>query len=561
MKVLQKYKELKIINPNNFLFMMNSDQHNNEYLCNEDKQIEKISGFKGSNAYLISTEEENIVFTDSRYFIQIKRELKSEFKFKPITELKPYLKKFENRNMLCNLSKIPYYVLKNRDINKFEHLNENEEQTKIINDFIFLDKNLSKKLEKIKHLVGENVLVVNKLDDIAWLLGLRCLHQIQNNPIFFSYLIIDFSSKIIEVFADFQHSNVKDFLQQQTDYKFLFSPYNDFNKLKEYKSKIFYSETLSTKKVIDLKKLNSECLTFNPIEEIKAQKTELELTGMKKALKKDGYAFLRLHYWMLKNLNKVNEFDVVLKLKQIRSEINSYVQDSFDTISSESENSAVVHYRASENSKIINNHFLLDAGAHFHFTNELYGTTDTTRTLCLNIPDKLNKEIYTRVLLGNLAVERSVINLNNTTGRDLDVLARQFLNRANYDYGHGTGHGVGAFLNVHEGGISLSGISLKTIKEGMVFSNEPGCYLEDQFGVRIENLLCVEKGKLINMTRYPYESKLIDRNLISNEDIHYINQYHSIVYDDLIKEIDEEKSDNKEELKEFLKQITKEIRI
>ena len=207
----------------------------------------------------------------------------------------------------------------------------------------------------------------------------------------------------------------------------------------------------------------------------------------------DGVALTKFLYW-IKNINKkkITEFEVQNKLEKFRRMHKNYLYPSFDTIAGSGGNGAIVHYRATKkNERKINKNdiFLCDSGGQYK-----YGTTDVTRTICFRKPKKNIKNIFTKVLKGHIAVANSNLK-KNKTGKSIDLRARKFLKKIDLDYQHGTGHGVGFFLNVHEGPQAISKYNNVKILEGMVLSNEPGFYKKNKFGIRIENLIYVKKTK------------------------------------------------------------------
>ena len=234
-----------------------------------------------------------------------------------------------------------------------------------------------------------------------------------------------------------------------------------------------------------------------------------------------------------KNINqkKITEIDAKNKLEKFRRLNKDYLYPSFDTIAGTGSNGAIIHYRVNKKSnKVIkkNDIFLCDSGGQYN-----YGTTDVTRTICFSEQKKSIKDAFTNVLKGHIAVAQTNLNKINT-GKEIDARARKFLNRGGLDYAHGTGHGVGFFLNVHEGPQSISKYNSVKIKEGMILSNEPGYYKKGNYGIRIENLVYVKKNKknlqFENLTLAPIEMKLINHKLLSKSEKDYLFKYHLYIY-------------------------------
>ena len=224
------------------------------------------------------------------------------------------------------------------------------------------------------------------------------------------------------------------------------------------------------------------------------------------------------------------------KLESFRKLHKNYLFPSFDTIAGSGKNGAIVHYRAKKaNCRTIKKEdiFLCDSGGQYK-----YGTTDVTRTICFSKPKSYIKDIFTKVLKGHIAVANTNLRKDNI-GKKIDIRARKFLKKSNLDYAHGTGHGVGFFLNVHEGPQSISKFNKIKIKEGMILSNEPGFYKKDSFGIRIENLLFVKKNKkkifFENLTLVPIEKELINFKLLTSQEKDYLFKYHVDIYSKLSK--------------------------
>ncbi|MDC3117844.1 M24B family metallopeptidase, partial [Candidatus Pelagibacter sp.] len=273
----------------------------------------------------------------------------------------------------------------------------------------------------------------------------------------------------------------------------------------------------------------------DPIYFLKSIKNKVELDNMIKTHLIDGIALTKFIFW-LKNKKKldITEVNAQNKLEYFRKQNPKYLFPSFDTIAGSGKNGAIVHYRATKNStKLLkkNEIFLCDSGGQYKF-----GTTDVTRTICFSNQTKKIKNIFTNVLKGHIAVVNTDLN-KKKTGRLIDIQARKFLKKENLDYNHGTGHGVGFFLNVHEGPQAISRQNSVKIQNGMILSNEPGYYKKGKFGIRIENLIYANKvrDKLIfkNLTLAPIEKDLINFELLTKKERNYIFNYHLEVYSKL----------------------------
>ncbi|WP_440919220.1 M24 family metallopeptidase, partial [Candidatus Pelagibacter sp.] len=275
----------------------------------------------------------------------------------------------------------------------------------------------------------------------------------------------------------------------------------------------------------------------DPIYSLKSLKNKTEIKNMLNAHIFDGVALTKFIYW-IKNINKktITEFEAQNKLENFRKKNKDYLYPSFNTIAGTAGNAAIVHYRATKkNSKKIKKKdiFLCDSGGQYK-----YGTTDVTRTICFSKPKKNIKNIFTRVLKGHIAVVKS--NLNKySSGNLIDIRARKFLKEINLDYQHGTGHGVGFFLNVHEGPQGISKFNKIKLREGMILSNEPGYYKKNKFGIRIENLIYVKKNKnklyFKNLTLAPIDKDLINFDLLTNDEKNYLWEYNLDIYTKLHK--------------------------
>ncbi len=257
---------------------------------------------------------------------------------------------------------------------------------------------------------------------------------------------------------------------------------------------------------------------------------------------KDGVALTKFLYWIKQQKNfGFDELFLEKKLETFRKKNKEYIYPSFNTIAGSGPNSAIIHYRATKktNRRIKKNDiFLCDSGGQYE-----YGTTDVTRTVCFAKQSKRIKNIFTRVLKGHIAVVTNDLN-KTKKGYLIDRKARYYLNKINLDYGHGTGHGVGFFLNVHEGPQAISKFNSVELQEGMIVSNEPGYYEEGRFGIRIENLIYVERKKnklrFKNLTMAPIDGDLISKELLNLKEKNYLLKYNLEVYSNISKYLDKD---------------------
>ncbi len=410
------------------------------------------------------------------------------------------------------------------------------------NFFFSLNKNTvgessSYKLNKITNYLKRNksdFIFITAPENVAWILNIRG-SDCPNSPIPNCRLIV---SKLKKIFLISEKEKCKKLLKDKTIKSHQFMDLKKLpKKILELKGKNFiidksscsiYYENIIKSKFKILKK-------EDPTYFLKSIKNKTEINNMKQAHISDGVALTKFLYW-IKNINKkkITEVDAQNKLEKFRRMNKNFLYPSFDTIAGSGKNGAIIHYRANrKNCKIINNKdiFLCDSGGQYK-----YGTTDVTRTICFSKPSQNIKNIFTYVLKGHIAVATTDLKKDNI-GKKIDLRARKYLKQNNLDYVHGTGHGVGFFLNVHEGPQSISKINKIKIKKGMILSNEPGYYKKGKFGIRIENLVYVEeiKNKIFfkNLTLAPIEKDLINFDLLNAFEKNYLFQYHLDVYSNI----------------------------
>jgi Xaa-Pro aminopeptidase len=526
---------------------------NDDYFTEYSKinRLKTISNFSGSAGLAIILKKKNYLFTDGRYTIQSQIESGKNFK---ITNYE----KIINCNLFKNLTlgidpklftydQIKKNFLKN---NKVKFINNNlidEIKNRKINEnfpFFSLNKDIvgeshTSKINKIAKYLKKNksdYLFISAPENVAWILNIRGADG-PNSPVPNSRLIISKSKKIFLI-SKFQKA--KNLIKKRIINLSELVDINDFKKnifrlkgknfiIDDKSCSIFFEDIIKSKfKIIKRK---------DPTYLLKAIKNKTEIKNMIKSHILDGAALTKFIYW-IKNINKKNitEVQAQNKLEKFRKINKNYLYPSFDTIAGSGKNGAIVHYRAKEEScrEIKKNDiFLCDSGGQYK-----YGTTDVTRTICFSKP-KLNiRNIFTKVLKGHVAVAITDLKKYNT-GKKIDKRARKYLQKSNLDYAHGTGHGVGFFLNVHEGPQSISKFNEIKIKEGMILSNEPGYYKKGEFGIRIENLVFVKKIKkdiyFENLTFVPIEKELINFTLLTSLEKNYLFKYHLEVYSKISK--------------------------
>ncbi|NDH17406.1 MAG: M24 family metallopeptidase, partial [Opitutae bacterium] len=390
--------------------------------------------------------------------------------------------------------------------NKIKFINENlideikKERENLAIPFFSLNKKITgestkSKINKISKYLKKNksdYIFISAPENVAWILNIRGGDG-PNSPVPNSRLIISKTNKILLIS---KIQKCKKLFKNKIIQKNEFLDIEDLpKKILNLKGKnfiiddkscsIFYENLIKSKFNVT----NREDPTYH----LKAIKNKTEIKNMINAHISDGVALTKFLYWIKKlNKKKITEVDAAIKLENFRKRNKNFLYPSFDTIAGAGKNGAIVHYRAKKNDcRIIDKKdiFLCDSGGQYK-----YGTTDVTRTICFSKQKKNIKNIFTKVLKGHIAVATTDINKDNV-GKKIDKRARKFLNKSNLDYAHGTGHGVGFFLNVHEGPQSITKINTVKIKEGMILSNEPGYYKTNEYGIRIENLVYVKKLK------------------------------------------------------------------
>ncbi|KDQ10491.1 hypothetical protein BOTBODRAFT_36195 [Botryobasidium botryosum FD-172 SS1] len=554
--------------------VVTEDQHASEYLADCDARRAFISGFNGSAGCAIVTLQEAFIFVDGRYYLQAEKQIDQNWTLMKqglpnVPTWQEYLSKHLEKDSRIGIDPTLISALDAKDLreslkgrkSELVPIDENlvdqvwgsdrpaRPQNKIFPlDVKYAGKTSKEKLTELRaKLVKEEAgaMIVNMLDEVAWLFNLRG-SDIAFNPVFFAYALVTHSKAVLYVNDAQIGDDVRAHLGEDVE----IHPYNEvFNHLKS-----FYAEEDKGKKVLVGKQtslalanaigLDNLIIKGSPIAELKAQKNDTETEGFRQAHIRDGVALVRYFAWLEERLNtgpELNESQGADKLEEFRSQGDLFMGLSFTTISSAGPNGAIIHYSPNPKDCAIikkDQMYLCDSGAQYWD-----GTTDVTRTWHFGTPTAEEIRAFTRVLQGHIAIDTAIFP-QGTSGYLLDAFARRPLWQEGLDYRHGTGHGVGHFLNVHEGpqgiGTRLA-YNSTPLKKGMTLSNEPGYYADGRFGIRIESVCIVteastpnnfgDRGYLgfENFTMCPIHTKLVDVSLLTPDERSWLNSYHETV--------------------------------
>ncbi len=524
-------------------------------ILDKENKIFELTGFNGSAGNLIIFRDKSVLLVDGRYELQarnqvdnnlitvictresigtwIQNNVENPTKFlynswcHSISEVDFWKRSLSNHDFVDDKANI----LGDRIIKAEADIFELEEQ--------FCGISSEEKISYFTKFINDNKLdgyLICECDCVSWLMNLRS-DLIPNTPIIRAFALISAQGEVSLFTNDFST------LDKELD---------------NYKGKnigVAYNRTpkriqfLMKDKHIWLNNIN------NPIVDWKSQKNPVEITGIKNAHIRDGLAVCKLLHYLENTSDNIDELSIIDKLLNFRKQGENFYSESFNTIAGFASNGAIIHYHPTQetNKKIEGDSLLLlDSGAQY-----FDGTTDITRTIAIGTPSDEMRQNYTQVLKAHIAVA-STLFPQNTVGSALDILSRAKLWQMGQDYAHGTGHGVGHFLNVHEGPQSISQKNNVPLKKDMVVSIEPGFYLEGEYGIRLENLVIIEETtslysdnmlKFTPLTLVPFCLKLINKNMLNEQEITWLNNYHKTVFEKLSP-----LCDNK--LKEWLKKAT-----
>ncbi len=545
-------------------YIINSaDPHQSEYLPENHKDRQWLTGFTGSQGTAVVTNDNALLWTDGRYFIQAENQIENtefhlmkmmtpgyptipEFLIKALplgkrVGINPKTTSQASYEELCEkLNEVGIEVVDEYDLigELWTDRPETEVKTAYLHEVQYTGLSTEEKLAQVREKLKEknaDATVLTTLDDICWLYNIRGF-DIENNPVVTSYAIIDMEYAYL--FIDFDKLSIEvneDLINNGVDtenYEAISSHMNLFRGKKILLDKNKTSRELY--KLLDPSNTIIDSMDITTF--LKATKNEVEEENQRHAYIKDGVALTKFIYWLKHTDEEINELDAAEKLENFRKKAEHYVMPSFDTISAYGGNAAMMHYRATDESysKIEKKGlYLVDSGGQY-----LDGTTDITRTIAMGKLTSEEKTDFTLVLKGHLNLLGTVF-LEGTTGHALDVIARRPIWLHRMDYKSGTGHGVGFMLGVHEGPHRIAQkYNDVALREGMVVTIEPGIYKSGKHGIRTENVVIVKKdkdtpdGQFLHfdvMSLAPIDVDAIDRSLLDNWEIEILNKYHKEV--------------------------------
>lgn len=581
---IEKLRELMKQKGIDAYIIPNSDPHQSEYVAEHYASRTFISGFTGSAGIVVVTLTEAGLWTDGRYFVQAENQLKNTpiqlFRIgeSGVPSIEEYLKDlpngstigldgrvisinyFKNLNNTLSNKSIQFETTKDLIDEVWQNRPEIPATPVISHDNNYTGQTREEKIEQVMaqvNQIGASHYIIASLDDIAWLLNIRG-KDIEYNPLTIAYTVLSQNGYYLFIDEKKLSHELKVELKQSN---IIIKPYESIQDycigLEEGSVLLDPSKvSIWLSQLIQVKIIESMDLTTK----LKAIKNEHEIENIRNVMIRDGVVMVKFIKWIKETIKnkEIPEIEASDYLEALRKADPLFYDYSFSTISAYRAHAAMPHYRASKETQAIikaESLYLVDSGAQY-----LDGTTDITRTLAMGPLTNEEKTDYTLVLKG-------MINLSNlrflygSTGTNLDIVARIPLWNAGLDYKHGTGHGVGFFLNVHEGphriGFQSNNV---TLEKGMLMSNEPGVYKSGKHGIRIENLIVVDYDiktqyggqfmKFETLTLCPIDTNAIDVSLLTQEELNWLNQYHQLVFDKLSPHLNEEET-------EFLKEATK----
>lgn len=557
-----------------FYIVPTADYHSSEYVSDYFKMRAFLSGFTGSAGTLVVGNEEAGLWTDGRYFVQAEKELEGSgivlyrMEEEGVPTIKEYLEKqvkegqtigFDGRVVSASFGKELEEALADKNV-KFVY--DGDVAAQLWKDRpampmsrlwivpeescgMRVEEKLSKVREKMAEEGAEHLLIA-KLDDIMWLYNVRA-NDVEHNPVALSYTFLSMDAAVLFIQDAALTEEVKAHLEKSGVSCQKYTDISDYLKNCAIKGKVWCSGADSNYMLYKLVQSRAELVDKeNPTELLKAVKNPVELENIRRCYLEDSVVLTKFLFWMKENAGKVpmDELGVAKKLDAMRAEIPGFLDLSFETISAYKANAAMAHYSATqEHSDTIgaDGFYLVDSGGQYEG-----GTTDVTRTVALGAVTDEMKLHFTKVACAMLRLADTKF-LSGCTGRNLDIIAREPLWDCALDYKHGTGHGIGYILNVHEGPHRLSWQykpekKEAVLEEGMIVSDEPGMYVQDSHGIRTENIVEIVKesknayGQFMgfrHLTYVPIDLDAIDSQYMEPSDIRKLNAYHRQVFEKL----------------------------
>lgn len=569
-KRLEKIRSILKTNTLDGFIIPRGDEHQGEYVAAKSERLAWATGFTGSAGFGLISTQGAAVFSDSRYTLQLKQQCPAEFfdhrssqqdtaaewfaETTPkggVIGADPWLHSVaEWQRLETELSAQGLRLVPCDNMIDLAWDDQPEAPKKPIHghDLSYSGKDHLMKCAEIGATLkqqGQDCAILTLPDSIAWLLNIRG-NDLPCTPTALAFACLHQDGSV-DLFID--PEQMTDDLRKHLGPLVTCHPIQRFTKeiqnlsgtirLDPHSIPAHIAHLLEDQKACQISYAQDPCILP------KAEKNKTEIEGARKAHLKDGIAVTKFLYWLDQQAAQdvpVTELQAVKRLRLFREADPDFKDDSFETISGAGENGAIVHYRATEESNRPLHKgelYLCDSGGQYP-----YGTTDITRTIIFGeTPSQEMKEDFTRVLKGHIQLAR-VQFPKGTDGKTLDVLARAPLWDVGKDYGHGTGHGVGSYLSVHEGPQGIHKRSTQPLTEGMIVSNEPGYYLEGQYGIRLENLICVSAENATGFQQFetltlaPFDQRLIEPNLLADEDLKWLNEYHQRVYQALSPALD-----------------------
>jgi Xaa-Pro aminopeptidase len=549
-----------------------SDEFQGEYISENNMRLRWLTGFTGSAGTAILFDDHVHLFVDGRYTIQAAQQVDTSLvtihhcqnpspaewladKVEPGMNIgyDPRVHSIANIKNLKKLLKLKKAYCTATEKNPIDSLWNDRPAPPFTyvhhHDLVYTGLSSDSKIESIAkelELCGADAIVLNEMDAIAWTFNIRG-GDTKYTPLMQGFAIISSNARA-QLFAntDKFSENTKASLGKLTILHDIATFPSSLDELGKANLNVGLDQNSSTDWTHErLKKAGAGIIyCSDPTKLQRARKNEVEINGAHAAHNRDAIAIIRFLQWLDETtpVTRLTELDVVSKIFAFRAEGDLFKGLSFPTIAGAGPNGAIVHYVPTKqsNRKLEQGTLLLlDSGGQY-----LDGTTDITRTVPIGIPDKEMRRHFTLVLKGHIAIASAHFPVG-TNGGQLDALARQYLWRADLNYNHGTGHGVGSYLGVHEGPHRLASGSQVPFEAGMIISNEPGQYLQDQYGIRIENLLVVVESQaegfleFAPLTLVPIDRRLIDIDQLSNQEQNWLNGYHQNVYSNAADKLDE----------------------